>query len=117
MESKKPPEPNKASPHQDGGGKICIHITFVGFPKIYDFFQKDHINYYFSGNTLRDLVDDLIVRYGQQVKDSLWDERINRLDPCIQIVLNEKDVTSGDLRYVKLSEGDQVTFLRLLAGG
>lgn len=117
MESKQPPEPNRASHHEHGEEKTGIHIVFVGFPKIYDFFQKDHVYYLFSGHTLKDLIEDLLVQYGQQIKESFWDERLNRLDPSIQIMINEKYVKSADLQHAELSKGDKVTFLRLLAGG
>jgi molybdopterin converting factor small subunit len=117
MESKQPSEPNRASHHERDEEKTGIEIVFVGFPTIYDLFKKDRIHYSFSGHTLKDLVEDLLVQYGQQIKESFWDESVKGLDPSIQIVINEKYVQSADLRYVELSEGDQVTFLRLLAGG
>ncbi len=117
METKQPPDRNKGFHHEHGGEKTDIHIVFVGFPTIYDFFQKDRIHYSFSGRTLKDLVEDLLVQYGQQIKESFWDESVKGLDPSIQIAINEKYVESTDLQNVELSQGDQVTFLRLLAGG
>ena len=117
MGRKQPSRPNRPSCHEHGEEKTGIHIVFVGFPKIYDFFQKDHIYYLFSGHTLKDLIEDLLVQYGKQIKESFWDESVKGLDPSIQIAINEKYVESTDLQNVELSQGDQVTFLRLLAGG
>jgi len=108
---------NGTSFRQRDEEKTGIEIVFVGFPKIYDFFQRDRIRYSFSGRTLKDLIDDLLVQYGQRVKESFWDERVNGLDPCIQIMINEEYVRGADPRNVELSQGDQVTFLKLLAGG
>ena len=117
MKGTQPSEPNRTSHHERDEEKTGIEIVFVGFPTIYDLFQKDRIHYLFSGRTLKDLIEELMVQYGQPVKESFWDNSLNRLDPCIQIVINEKYVQSADLRNVELSEGDQVTFLKLLAGG
>ena len=65
-----------------------IEIKFVGFPAIYDYLKKDHIWHTFSGRTLKDLIDDLFSHYGEEIRESLWDERIDELDPTIQIKVN-----------------------------
>lgn len=117
MGRKQSSRPNRASCRERDEEKIGIDIIFVGFPAIYNFFEKDRIHYSFSGRTLKDLVDDLLVKYGQQIKESFWDESVRGLDPSIQIAINEKYVESTDLQNVELSQGDHVTFLRLLAGG
>ncbi|NIM97211.1 MAG: hypothetical protein GTO24_03710 [candidate division Zixibacteria bacterium] len=109
--------PNGTSCRERNEEKTGIEIVFVGFPRIYDFLKRDRIRYSFSGRTLKDLIDDLLVQYGQHVEESFWDERVNGLDPSIQIMINEKHVRSADPQNVELSQGDQVTFLKLLAGG
>ena len=94
-----------------------IEIKFLGFPAIYDYLKKDHIWHTFSGRTLKDLIDDLFSHYGEEIRESLWDERIDELDPTIQIKVNEKYLEAADPQTVRISENDSVTFFRLLAGG
>jgi len=99
------------------GEKITIHVEFVGFPKIYDLFQGDRIKHSFSGNTMMSLIESLISGYGQCIREGLWDEKNDGLDPTIQIMINQKYTTRNDLYSITISQGDRVTFLRLLAGG
>ena len=97
--------------------EIQIEILFTGFPKIYDFFSRSRITYVFSGETVLDLVQDLIAHYGKPVMGALLDERTQRLDPTIQVRINEKYVRGEDLGRQGIEQGDKVIFLRLLAGG
>jgi hypothetical protein len=99
------------------GENITIHVEFVGFPKIYDLFQGDRIELSFSGNTLMSLIESLFSDYGQCVREGLWDEKKDGLDPSIQIVINQEYTTCADLHRITVSQGDRVTFLKLLAGG
>ena len=117
MESNESSKPNKTSDHEPDEEKTSIDIIFVGFPMIYDLFKKNHIHHSFSGRSLKDLIEDLLIQYGQQMKESLWDERSNGLDPCIQITINGRYVGGAELRSIEISQGDHVTFLRLIAGG
>lgn len=93
-----------------------VEITFLGFPTLYDFFHGDRLLHSFTGSTMRDLLEGLFRRYGETMKESLWDPRTNRLDPAIQIVVNGRYV-EGDRDDLPLSDGDRVKFMRLLAGG
>jgi hypothetical protein len=97
--------------------EVQIEILFTGFPKIYDFFSRNRITYTFSGKTVLDLVQDLIAHYGEPVMGALLEERTQRLDPTIQVRINEKYVKGEDLGRQGIEQGDKVLFLRLLAGG
>lgn len=97
--------------------EIQIEIHFIGFPKVYDFFSCNRITHAFSGKTVLDLVQDLIAHYGKPVMGALLEERRQRLDPTIQVRINEKCVKGEDLGHRGIEQGDKVLFLRLLAGG
>jgi len=94
-----------------------IKIEFIGFPVIYDFFPEGAHLYTFSGNTLSQLVHDLIIRNGTRVQESLLDPGTQSLDPTIQIMVNQKLIPRGKTEEQKIKEGDHITFLKLLAGG
>jgi sulfur carrier protein ThiS len=94
-----------------------ITIEFIGFPLIYDLFPEGFNSYNFQGDTLADLICDLVNRGEPKVKESLLDLRLKALDPTIQIMINKKLVSKDKISEEKIKEGDLVTFMRLLAGG
>lgn len=109
-------EPNEANCYEENR-EIQIEIIFIGFPKIYDYFRRDQVNHSFSGKTLSDLVTDLITHHGEPIRKSLLEERTQKLDPTIQVRINEKFVKGQDFDRQIIEKGDKVVFLRLLAGG
>jgi hypothetical protein len=96
---------------------LKIEIEFIGFPLIFDIFQEGFHTYIFRGSTLSELIDDLVERFGDRVRQSMDDQRTESFDPAIQILINQKEYVSDDLNYRTIEEGDKVTFLKLLAGG
>jgi molybdopterin converting factor small subunit len=94
-----------------------IEIEFIGFPLIFDIFQGEGHTYIFRGSTLLELVEDLVERFGDRVRESMHDQRTEAFDRAIQIIINQKEYISGGLNQRTIEEGDKVTFLRLLAGG
>jgi len=94
-----------------------IEIEFIGFPLISDIFQRGLRTYSFRGSTLSELVEDLIERFGDPVKESLQDQQTKTFDRAIQIIVNQEEYLSGELEHRTIEEGDKITFLRLLAGG
>jgi len=117
MTDRIPPNSKDEPAFKGSGETITIEVEFLGFPAIYDFFHGSSIEHTFSGNTLMDLIDDLISHCGERVREAFWDQKINGLDPSIQIMLNQEYVKGTDLHNLTISQGDKVTFLRLLAGG
>jgi len=94
-----------------------IEIEFIGFPMIYKIFPEGSHPYAFLGDTLSELIDELIKRHGQQFRELFLDQRTHTLDPTIQIMINRKYVGREDIPHQRIGEYDKVTFLRLLAGG
>ena len=94
-----------------------IKIEFVGFPVIYDLFPEGPHPYSLGGNTLAQLIDNLIAHQDNRVKESILDPATKALDPTIQIMINQKLIPRGKIQSQKVEEGDQVTFMKLLAGG
>jgi MoaD family protein len=70
----------------------------------------------FAGETVQDLLKHLVACYGIKTQQALFD-RDGELDPVIQVLLNgERWVTHDELDTV-LREGDQVSFMAMIAGG
>jgi sulfur carrier protein ThiS len=101
----------------EANAQINIEIVFMGFPKIYDFFLRDRVRHSFSGKTLSDLVENLITQYGEPIRRSLLEERTQKLDPTIQVRVNGNYVKREDFDRQIIEDGDNIIFLRLLAGG
>jgi len=94
-----------------------IKIEFIGFPVIYDLFPEGSHPYTLPGDTLSQLIKNLVAHNDPRVKESLLDPGTNSLDPTIQIMVNKKLTPKDQIQKQKMQEGDQVTFLKLLAGG
>ena len=94
-----------------------IQIEFMGFPTIYDLFPEGPHPYSFEGSTLAELVKDLVAGHDPRVGESLLEGKTKVLDPTIQITINRRFVLREEVSSRKIEEGDQVVFLKLLAGG
>jgi sulfur carrier protein ThiS len=94
-----------------------IRIEFIGFPVIYDIFPEGPHPLVFPGETLPELIQSLVEQKGVRVKESLLDPGTQSLDPAIQIMINRKFLPKEEIPLRRIEEGDQVTFLKLLAGG
>jgi molybdopterin converting factor small subunit len=93
-----------------------INIQFLGFPVISDVVGKKKLELDISENTVKNIIDELIKRYGKKVRDALYDQEGN-FDPMIQITHNGKSFIPSDKHSTPLNEGDSLTFMLLLAGG
>ncbi len=96
---------------------MYIRLEFVGFPVIYDLFPEGSHPYILVGNALVQLIEDLAAHEDLRVKESLLDPETGTIDPTIQIMINRKLIPKDQIQYQKIEEGDQITFLKLLAGG
>jgi molybdopterin converting factor small subunit len=93
-----------------------INLEFLGFPMVSDVVGNKKLELNISGTTVKDVIDELINRYGKKVRDTFYDARGN-FDLTIQIVLNGKSFILPDKHNIPLNEGDTLIFMLLLAGG
>jgi len=70
----------------------------------------------FAGETVNDLIEHLIARYGRQARQALYDEA-DKLDPAVQVLLNGQEWLTHDLSAAILHEGDDVMLMIMMAGG
>jgi molybdopterin converting factor small subunit len=93
-----------------------INVEFLGVPMISDVIGKKKLELDIAGNTVKDMIDELIGLYGKKVREAFYDERGN-FDMAIQITLNGKTFIPADKHQTPLNEGDTLIFMLLLAGG
>jgi len=93
-----------------------INVDFLGLPMVSDVVGKKKLELEVSGNTVKDVIEKLINRYGKKVRDTFYDAQGN-FDLMIQIALNGKSFIPSDKHHTPLNEGDSLIFMMLLAGG
>jgi len=93
-----------------------INVEFLGLPLVSKVIGKKKLELDFPGQTVKDVIDELIRRYGTKMKDGLCDPQGN-FDLTIQISLNWKSFIPVDKHDTPLSEGDNLIFMLLVAGG
>ena len=93
-----------------------INLEFLGLPMVSDVVGKQKLELDIPGNTLKDVMEELIRLYGRKVREALYDDKGN-FDAMIQIALNGKTFIPANKHNTPLTEGDILIFMLLLAGG
>ncbi len=86
-----------------------VHLTVKGVAPLYKIFgKKNDIDMTFPGNTLQDLVDGLIRKYGNGIKKAIFDAQ-DEIDMELRVVVNQTDYLSyGERMDRLLNEGDTI---------
>jgi len=93
-----------------------INVEFLGFPTVSDVAGKKKLEIQIPGNTIQNVIDELIRLYGKKVKEAFYDDKGN-FDAMIQVALNGKAFIPANNHHTPLNEGDTLIFMLLLAGG
>lgn len=93
--------------------KVNLKIFLPALPEV---IGRKELEVEFAGETVNDLIEHLVVRYGRKAKQALYDEK-GELDPVVQVLLNGKAWVTRDQLDTALQDGDNVVLLMMLAGG
>jgi molybdopterin converting factor small subunit len=93
-----------------------VSIEIVGVPMLSDIIGKKKFDLVVPGKTIKDLIEELIRKYGTRLRKALYGEK-GIFDPMIQITLNGEKWIPADRHDTTLNEGDTIIFMILLAGG
>jgi molybdopterin converting factor small subunit len=94
-----------------------INVEFLGLPMVSDVVEKKKLQMDIFGRTVKDVMDELIKRYGKKVRDAFYDREGN-FDLMIQVAINGKSFVPTEQHNAPLlKEGDNLIFMILLAGG
>lgn len=93
-----------------------VNIQVLALPMLSEALGAKELAVDLEGETVADLIDYLVLRYGQKAKKALQDER-GQLDMSIQLLLNGKEWITHDRLDTRLKEGDSIAFMLLAAGG
>ncbi len=92
-----------------------VHLTIL-LPVLPEAIGNKELQVEFAGETVNDLIEHLIVRYGRKARQALYDTE-GKLDPVVQILLNGEQWVPHDRLDTVLHDGDNVMFMIVLAGG
>jgi len=93
-----------------------INLTFLSLPKVTKIIGNKSISFNFSGQTINDLLKELIKKYGTELGQFLLDDK-GKLDMVFKIMLNKKEWIKRDQLDKVLKDGDQLTIMMLVGGG
>ena len=93
-----------------------IAVEFLSMPVVTKIVGGKSISFDFHGQTIEDLMNEIVTRYGEKVRGFLLDES-GKLDRIFKILLNKKEWVSRDHMNKTLKDGDQVTIMMLVGGG
>ena len=93
-----------------------INVEFLSLPIVTKIVGSKFLTLDFSGQTLNELIHEIINRYGQELRSFLLDES-GKLDRTFKVHLNKKEWIPPEQMNKTLKDGDQVTLMMLVAGG
>jgi MoaD family protein len=85
-------------------------------PALSEVIGRKELEVEFAGETVDDLIEYLVARYGRKARQALCDEQ-GKLDPVIQVLLNGKEWVTHDRLDTVLQDGDNVMLMMMMAGG
>jgi MoaD family protein len=85
-------------------------------PMLADAVGKRELQLDFPGETVRDLLSQLVRRYGRRAAEALYDSE-GKLDLEVQVLINESKWVNRESLDTSIRDGDQVTIMILMAGG
>jgi len=94
--------------------KVNLDIRLV--PALAKLIGKNEIGFEFEGETVGDMVKELVSKYGLKARDALYDSR-GCFDGMIQIILNKQKWITTDKLETPLKNNDNVSLMLLIAGG
>ena len=88
----------------------------VFLPALPEALGRKELEVEFAGQTVNDLIEHLVARYGRQAKQALL-TRQGTLDPVVQVLLNGEEWVTHDRLDTVLHDGDDVALMMMMAGG
>jgi molybdopterin converting factor small subunit len=95
---------------------VRVELRLMALPALARALGGKKIEVEFPGDTVGNLVDHLVERYGDAAEEALLDDE-GHLDSIVQILVNEKQWVVHDDLDVPLNDGDSVIFMLLVVGG
>ena len=92
-----------------------VHLK-IFLPVLPEAIGRKELEVEFAGETVNDLIEHLVARYGRKAKQALYDEK-GKLDQVVQVLLNGEKWITRDQLDTTLQDGDSVILMMMMAGG
>ncbi len=92
-----------------------VHLK-IFLPVLPEAIGRRELEVEFVGETVNDLIEHLVARYGRKAKRALYDET-GKLDQVVQVLINGEKWVTRDQLDTLLQDGDSVMLAVMMAGG
>ncbi len=92
-------------------------VEVLYFAEFKDITGKEKEKFELSDNHLKDLVCLLFKKYGDNLQNLIWDEKIQKIHNIISVIINNQPIHEKDPSIINLSDGDIIAFLMPVSGG
>ncbi len=92
-----------------------VHLK-IFLPVLPEAIGRKELRVEFAGQTVSDLIQHLVARYGRPARQALYDEE-DALSPEVQVLLNGEEWVTHDRLDTALHDGDSVILMVPMAGG
>ncbi len=99
----------------EGRGLMKVHLK-IFLPVLPEAIGRRELEVEFAGETVNDLIEHLVTRYGRKAKQALYDDK-GKLDPVVQVLINGEKWVTRDQLDTSLQNGDSVILMIMMAGG
>ena len=93
--------------------KVNVKILL---PMLAEVIGRKELEADFAGETVNDLIEHLVTRYGRKARQALCNEK-GELAPIVQVLLNGKEWVPHDRLDTTLQDGDNMVLMIVMAGG
>jgi MoaD family protein len=92
-----------------------VHLKIL-LPMLPEAVGRKDLEVEFAGETVNDLIEHLVARYGRRARQALYDEE-GQLAPVVQALVNGREWITHDRLDTPLQDGDNVVLMIMMAGG
>jgi len=93
--------------------KVNLKIFLPTLPEV---IGRKELQVEFAGETVSDLLEYLVTRYGRKAKQVLYNKD-GDFDPMVQVLLNGREWVTNDKLDTALHDGDDIILMMMMAGG
>ncbi len=92
-----------------------VHLKVI-LPMLSQAMGDKELEIEFAGETVNDLIEHLVARYGRKARQALYDDE-GELDLMVQVLLNGEQWIARDQLDTPLQDGDSVMLMMMMGGG
>lgn len=92
-------------------------VEVLYFAEFKDITGKEKEKFELSDNHLNDLVSLLFKKYGDNLRNLIWDGKLQKIHNLISVIINNQPIHEKDPSIINLSDGSTIAFLMPVSGG